>query len=100
MHIQGVRFEYATLFSQLVIERSGELPAPVLLTPDSVQDFELSSIREVELAVTPDSDTQRRSWEGYVLKSQEVDVLRIRGSLETVFGSDEPANHCKRFATV
>ncbi|MCJ1383648.1 hypothetical protein MMC17_006762 [Xylographa soralifera] len=89
LDIQGVRFEYATLFSQLVIERSGETPAPLPLTPDSVQDFELTSVRVAEPAVRPELDTQRKIWEGYVLESREVDISRIRDSLETVFGSDK-----------
>ncbi|MCJ1395567.1 hypothetical protein MMC18_008453 [Xylographa bjoerkii] len=89
LDIQGVRFEYATLFSQLVTERAGESPTSAPLTPDSVQDIQLISATESPSVERSEMDAQRKVWEGYVLEPGEIDVSRIRSSLEMVFGSDQ-----------
>jgi hypothetical protein len=76
LRAQAIKYEYATLFSDLVTERSSEQPNSV-----DDQSFEAVGRREMQ--------EQRKEWESLVFQPLKLDQKHILNALEKTFGSPE-----------
>ncbi|MCJ1360564.1 MAG: hypothetical protein MMC33_010572 [Icmadophila ericetorum] len=88
LELQGVKFEYAALFSKLVTERSGDSAVPPT-TPASDVDMDLDAEPTPDIVGRPEMHAQRKVWEAYALEPRNIDVSRITNSLNEVFDTKE-----------
>ena len=75
LEAQDVKYEYATLFSRLVTERSGDDTAlPIGSHPEGLtMEGNFEAVRGSEQAGRVEMHEQRRDWESYVFTPSNVD---------------------------
>lgn len=88
LELQGVKFEYAALFSRLVTERSGDSSIHPM-TPASDVDMDFGAESTPDLVGRPEMHAQRKVWEAYALETRRIDVSRVQNSLKEVFETTE-----------
>lgn len=84
LNIQGLKYQYATLYGELVTEwlQSEHVIAPADDSSENSDDFEDVNIRKEE------RDAGRTEWEGLVFEPFETDQMAIAAYLRSLFGKN------------